>query len=403
MERAGIDRLAALRSSIGAVRRGGTVSVSGVYGGMADPMPMMEIFDKQAHPAVRAVQRQAVGRRHRARRHGGRRPVGPRVPGDAPAPPRLGPRCLRDVPGQGGRLHQGGAQPVSGVALVAGASRGLGLLISAEPGVARLPRARVRPRPGRGSTARRTCSPPSGSVSSCRRPRATDRSGRSSGRSATSPTRTPSLRGSRACAPAKVLWTWRSTSPGSSRSARSSRPPWATSAPPSTRCSSGRSTCASRCCRRCSRPATGASGSSGSVGGVVAVPHLLPYSVAKFGAVGLSEGLQAEPEWHGGHRDDHRPGPHAHGRSRPRSVRRGRSEGLRLVRAGRLDAPALGVRRAGRPPDRRGRARGPVAGRASPRSRGSDGGCTGSRRASPPACSGSWPGRCHAVMTVHHR
>ena len=47
MERAGIDRLAALRSSIGAVRRGGTVSVSGVYGGMADPMPMMEIFDKQ--------------------------------------------------------------------------------------------------------------------------------------------------------------------------------------------------------------------------------------------------------------------------------------------------------------------------------------------------------------------
>ncbi|GAA4114911.1 zinc-dependent alcohol dehydrogenase [Knoellia locipacati] len=47
MERAGIDRLAALRSSIAAVRRGGTVSVSGVYGGMADPMPMMEIFDKQ--------------------------------------------------------------------------------------------------------------------------------------------------------------------------------------------------------------------------------------------------------------------------------------------------------------------------------------------------------------------
>ena len=31
-----------------------------------------------------------------------------------------------------------------------------------------------------------------------------------------------------------------------------------------------------------------------SVGGVVSVPHLLPYSVAKFGAVGLAEGLQAE-------------------------------------------------------------------------------------------------------------
>ncbi|KGN29834.1 molecular chaperone GroES [Knoellia sinensis KCTC 19936] len=46
MEKAGIDRLAALRSAIGAVRRGGTVSISGVYGGMADPMPMMEMFDK---------------------------------------------------------------------------------------------------------------------------------------------------------------------------------------------------------------------------------------------------------------------------------------------------------------------------------------------------------------------
>ena len=46
IERAGIDRLAALHTAISAVRRGGTVSVSGVYGGMADPMPMMEMFDK---------------------------------------------------------------------------------------------------------------------------------------------------------------------------------------------------------------------------------------------------------------------------------------------------------------------------------------------------------------------
>lgn len=47
MERAGIDRLAALRAAISTTRRGGTVSISGVYGGMADPMPMMEMFDKQ--------------------------------------------------------------------------------------------------------------------------------------------------------------------------------------------------------------------------------------------------------------------------------------------------------------------------------------------------------------------
>lgn len=46
MKTMGIDRLAALRSAISSVRRGGTVSVSGVYGGMADPMPMMEMFDR---------------------------------------------------------------------------------------------------------------------------------------------------------------------------------------------------------------------------------------------------------------------------------------------------------------------------------------------------------------------
>jgi len=46
IEKAGIDRLDALYSALRCVRRGGTVSLSGVYGGMADPMPMMEMFDK---------------------------------------------------------------------------------------------------------------------------------------------------------------------------------------------------------------------------------------------------------------------------------------------------------------------------------------------------------------------
>lgn len=46
-ETAGVDRLTALHDSIAAVRRGGTVSLSGVYGGGADPMPMMQMFDKQ--------------------------------------------------------------------------------------------------------------------------------------------------------------------------------------------------------------------------------------------------------------------------------------------------------------------------------------------------------------------
>jgi threonine dehydrogenase-like Zn-dependent dehydrogenase len=47
MERAGLDRLAALHMAIELVQRGGTVSVSGVYGGAADPLPMMQLFDKQ--------------------------------------------------------------------------------------------------------------------------------------------------------------------------------------------------------------------------------------------------------------------------------------------------------------------------------------------------------------------
>jgi len=47
MENAGLDKLSVLHAAISTVRRGGTISLSGVYGGMADPMPMMELFDKQ--------------------------------------------------------------------------------------------------------------------------------------------------------------------------------------------------------------------------------------------------------------------------------------------------------------------------------------------------------------------
>jgi threonine dehydrogenase-like Zn-dependent dehydrogenase len=47
MQRAGVDRNAALYTAIDAVRRGGTVSISGVYGGQTNPMPMLTLFDKQ--------------------------------------------------------------------------------------------------------------------------------------------------------------------------------------------------------------------------------------------------------------------------------------------------------------------------------------------------------------------
>ena len=47
MQKAGIDRLHAFYLAIDIVRRGGTISVIGVYGGMADPLPMLTVFDKQ--------------------------------------------------------------------------------------------------------------------------------------------------------------------------------------------------------------------------------------------------------------------------------------------------------------------------------------------------------------------
>ncbi len=43
----GVDRLAALNQSIETVRRGGTLSLIGLYGGTADPINMLKLFDKQ--------------------------------------------------------------------------------------------------------------------------------------------------------------------------------------------------------------------------------------------------------------------------------------------------------------------------------------------------------------------
>jgi threonine dehydrogenase-like Zn-dependent dehydrogenase len=47
IEKAGVDRLTALHMAIELVQRGGTVSLSGVYGGAASPMPLIQMFDKQ--------------------------------------------------------------------------------------------------------------------------------------------------------------------------------------------------------------------------------------------------------------------------------------------------------------------------------------------------------------------
>jgi threonine dehydrogenase-like Zn-dependent dehydrogenase len=47
IEKAGVDRLSALYDCFSSVRRGGTVSLSGVYGGAQDPINLMQLFDKQ--------------------------------------------------------------------------------------------------------------------------------------------------------------------------------------------------------------------------------------------------------------------------------------------------------------------------------------------------------------------
>ncbi|MFQ6225700.1 zinc-dependent alcohol dehydrogenase [Nocardia sp. NPDC002869] len=47
MDTMSVDRLAALHTAIDIVRRGGTISIIGVYGGTVDPMPMRILFDKQ--------------------------------------------------------------------------------------------------------------------------------------------------------------------------------------------------------------------------------------------------------------------------------------------------------------------------------------------------------------------
>jgi len=47
MNEAGVDRLNVLYQAIQTVRRGGTLSLIGLYGGQADPIPMLTLFDKQ--------------------------------------------------------------------------------------------------------------------------------------------------------------------------------------------------------------------------------------------------------------------------------------------------------------------------------------------------------------------
>ena len=76
MEKVGSDRTSALHTAIASVRRGGTLSIIGVYGGAADPVPMMELFDKQIQIRMGQANVKSLDRRHPAARHRRRRPLG---------------------------------------------------------------------------------------------------------------------------------------------------------------------------------------------------------------------------------------------------------------------------------------------------------------------------------------
>ena len=104
---AAVDRLDALHVAVKAVRRGGTVSVSGVYGGEVDPMPMMEMFDRgiQLRMGQAHVKRWIDDLLPLVADSGD--PLGVQTFATHHLPLEQAPARLRDVPEEGRRLHQG--------------------------------------------------------------------------------------------------------------------------------------------------------------------------------------------------------------------------------------------------------------------------------------------------------
>jgi threonine dehydrogenase-like Zn-dependent dehydrogenase len=112
-EKVAVDRLSALLEAIDTVRRGGTISISGAYGGQLDPLPMMQLFDKgvqirmgQAHVRrwTDEILPPAGRRRGSARRRRSHHP---------PAAAGRGAKRLRDVPEEGRRGDQGRPQALT--------------------------------------------------------------------------------------------------------------------------------------------------------------------------------------------------------------------------------------------------------------------------------------------------
>ena len=113
METAGIDRLSALNLAVEIVRRGGTISLSGVYGGTADPLNMLQIFDKQLTLRMGQANVKRWVDDILPLLSGDDDPLGVDTFATHHVPLAEAPAGLRDVPEEGGRRVQGGLQALS--------------------------------------------------------------------------------------------------------------------------------------------------------------------------------------------------------------------------------------------------------------------------------------------------
>ena len=106
MLKAGVDRLEALTTAFDAVRRGGTVSIVGVYGGATDPLPMFQMFDKQVQVRMGQANVRAWSDDILALLDQDEDVLGVETLRDPPPPARRGSAGLRDLPEEGGRGGQ---------------------------------------------------------------------------------------------------------------------------------------------------------------------------------------------------------------------------------------------------------------------------------------------------------
>ena len=112
IETAGIDRLAALHTAIELVRRGGTISLSGVYGGAASPMPLLQMFDKQITMRMGQANVRNWVDDILPLLSGDDDPLGVDTLRHAPHEARGRPARLRHLPEEAGRRLQGRPQPL---------------------------------------------------------------------------------------------------------------------------------------------------------------------------------------------------------------------------------------------------------------------------------------------------